>query len=139
MTRCCVTAVLVFLAVRANNFIFQDEEVHPLQKLVDENRNTADKLMTDMASRWELAKQSMADTQILREAYIPDNLVVRGYVDESVFTRMSSWNVVPGDNIPSKRLFIVNIFHSLAIRVNTIWNEDDKYFGVPYPLKEDEE
>jgi hypothetical protein len=40
----------------------------------------------------------MADTAIMREAYVRDDHVVKKYVNPAVFHRMSAWNVYPGQH-----------------------------------------
>jgi hypothetical protein len=66
ITKCGVAVIALFLVVRTNSYLFPSDQPHPLTALVGDYVMTPERLMADMTVRWELAKQEMADTQIIR-------------------------------------------------------------------------
>ena len=64
----------------------------------------------------------------MREAYLRDKNAVEPMLNHNFMYRRSDWFTVPGEQVSFD-----------GVKVKTIWNQDDKYFGVPYAHHESDE
>ena len=121
-TKVMGSAVLLAVFVRVNDWMFGDLPVHPLKQFVELFKEDPVKAEEDEQKWLGIYKRQAEDTLILKDFSHRDDHSIHRLRCPDLVHRCSDWAVIPGTQVDFSD---VKFKHS--------WQEDDKYFGVPYP------
>ena len=116
--------VLGVVLYRINDYYFSHEAVHPLVKFVKsfgEDPTVAE--AEDV--RWKAVYARQAQDNLILKDFAYQEKPIHRLRCPDLIHRASDWSIVPGTQ--------VNVSD---IQFKHDWQEDDKYFGVPFPKKE---
>jgi hypothetical protein len=119
-------SVAGFVIYRLHTFLFGDIEHTPLAVLTQKFAPTKQEMEDYIRETHTIEKKRMADRALDEWAYWnPESHNRR--IPIEVFDVKSEWLVRPGYEVDLK-----------GIKVKHSYQEDDKYFGVPYPQEKNE-